>query len=248
MVLAAALAPWSALHDGVTWVGGKPALSAWLHAGAGLLAGAALILGIRWIGSAILKKEAMGLGDVKLLAFIGAVVGPGQVLYTLVLGCLGGAVIGGIAFLVGRRRPMPCAATARIGTLEAAFDRVRVLPGEESMDVLLDGAPQAKPGDEVRLALTLPAKRVLEDDDAAFEVTGRLHAVASSAAGHLWTVRLTGLDETTSERLWMFGYSYKYIPFGPFLAIGGAASMLYGHHVHWLITKGYPEWVRSLGG
>ncbi len=44
-------------------------------------------------------------------------------------------------------------------------------------------------------------------------------------------------------RLW-----WRYVPFGPFLALGGAAVLLFGNRVHWLITEGYPEFARGLFG
>ena len=63
-------APALALHPR-DWLGLNPGMSAWFHAGAGLAAGYGLILGIRLLGRLIFKKEAMGLGDAKLLALIG---------------------------------------------------------------------------------------------------------------------------------------------------------------------------------
>ena len=44
----------------------------------------------------------------------------------------------------------------------------------------------------------------------------------------------------------MFARSYRYIPFGPFLALGGALCALYPQHVHWFMTKGYPHYARAL--
>jgi len=109
MVLFLAVAPFNGLHAAANWIdGGKPALNALLNAGAGIAVGVGTILLIRSVGSWILKKEAMGLGDVKLLGLIGAVVGPLPCLYALALACLGGAIIGGVMFAIGRGRPMPC--------------------------------------------------------------------------------------------------------------------------------------------
>jgi leader peptidase (prepilin peptidase)/N-methyltransferase len=54
-------------------------------------AGAVAIAG--WIGEITLKKEAMGFGDVTLMAVVGAAVGPNRALMTIFLGALVGAVV-----------------------------------------------------------------------------------------------------------------------------------------------------------
>ena len=59
--------------------------------GACVGAGAIAIAG--WLGEVALKKEAMGFGDVTLMAFVGAAVGPHRALITIFLGALIGAVI-----------------------------------------------------------------------------------------------------------------------------------------------------------
>ena len=56
-------------------------------------AGAIAIAG--WLGEVALKREAMGFGDVTLMAVIGAAVGPGRALLVVFVG----AVIGVVAFL-----------------------------------------------------------------------------------------------------------------------------------------------------
>lgn len=67
----------------------------------GLLAGAGATWAIRAVGSLIFRREAMGLGDVKFLGMIGAFLGWRGAMLSLFLGCLFGAVIGGIAALRG---------------------------------------------------------------------------------------------------------------------------------------------------
>ena len=59
--------------------------------GACVGAGAVAIAG--WIGEITLKKEAMGFGDVTLMAVVGAAVGPNRALMTIFLGALVGAVV-----------------------------------------------------------------------------------------------------------------------------------------------------------
>jgi leader peptidase (prepilin peptidase)/N-methyltransferase len=59
--------------------------------GACVGAGAIAIAG--WIGEITLKKEAMGFGDVTLMAVVGAAVGPNRALMTIFIGALLGAVV-----------------------------------------------------------------------------------------------------------------------------------------------------------
>jgi leader peptidase (prepilin peptidase) / N-methyltransferase len=59
--------------------------------GACVGAGAIAIAG--WLGEVALKKEAMGFGDVTLMAVVGAAVGPTRALITIFLGALIGAVV-----------------------------------------------------------------------------------------------------------------------------------------------------------
>ena len=41
-----------------------------------------------------------------------------------------------------------------------------------------------------------------------------------------------------------FAASHRYLPFGPYLALGGAVAALYGGWLHWLITVWYPALFR----
>ncbi len=58
----------------------------------GACAGAGAIAIAGWLGEVTLKKEAMGFGDVTLLAVIGAAVGPGRALLVVFVGALIGVV------------------------------------------------------------------------------------------------------------------------------------------------------------
>ncbi len=65
--------------------------------------GAVLLLIVRLIGSAIFKKEAMGLGDIKLIAMIGAFVGWRNVVLTIFIASILGS-IGGIIAIAGSKK------------------------------------------------------------------------------------------------------------------------------------------------
>lgn len=59
----------------------------------GACAGAGLIAIVGWLGEAALDREAMGMGDMTLMAFVGAALGPGRSLLTIFLGAAIGAVV-----------------------------------------------------------------------------------------------------------------------------------------------------------
>jgi leader peptidase (prepilin peptidase)/N-methyltransferase len=62
----------------------------------GACAGAGMIAIAGWLGEVVTRREAMGLGDVTLMAFVGAALGPTKALITVFLG----ATLGAVAFTV----------------------------------------------------------------------------------------------------------------------------------------------------
>ena len=58
----------------------------------GACAGAGLVAIVGWLGEVALKREAMGMGDVTLMAFAGAALGPSRAIITVFAGALLGAV------------------------------------------------------------------------------------------------------------------------------------------------------------
>ncbi len=61
----------------------------------GACAGAGAIAIVGWLGEVVLKREAMGFGDVTLMAVVGAAVGPSRALVVVFVG----AALGAITFL-----------------------------------------------------------------------------------------------------------------------------------------------------
>lgn len=84
------------------------ASSLWLPPGiqsslVGAALGAAIPWSIRWVWLRAKGVEAMGLGDVKMLAMIGAFLGWKQVWLVLLFSSLAGAVVGVLLMVTGRR-------------------------------------------------------------------------------------------------------------------------------------------------
>ncbi len=241
ILVAILVAPATGLHP-EGWAGAlKPALSDWLHAAAGAAVGAAVILAIRWLGALAFRKEAMGLGDVKLLALIGALVGPLGVLYVLVIACVGGATIGLLRLLWARRRPLAFPLVVR-----PAVGPSVELPGAriEGEDLVFQGPGTPPPG-PAKVSMTLPAAGILEDHDALVEVRGEILPAPPGPETGVWRVHVTEARDEDRERLDLFAASLRYVPFGPFLALGGAALLLFGPQVVWFITEGWPRFVRG---
>jgi leader peptidase (prepilin peptidase)/N-methyltransferase len=84
----------------------RAGLDGFLAALAGAAAGFALLYTIAWAGEKVFKEEAMGGGDVKMMAMVGAFVGWKGVLLTV----FGGALLGSMVFVplsLKKRRLVP---------------------------------------------------------------------------------------------------------------------------------------------
>ena len=94
----AALVP--ELHAG-TWIArelanGGPVdrIAAVMASAAGIVVGGGALLAIGWLGKKVFRRDAMGFGDVKLLAAAGGFVGPGGALVALFLGSVVASLAG----------------------------------------------------------------------------------------------------------------------------------------------------------
>jgi leader peptidase (prepilin peptidase) / N-methyltransferase len=104
------------------------ALSACL---AGMLTGAGILWVIGWIGSRLYGRDAMGFGDVKLLAAGGGFIGPGGVLWALMIASLVASVVGILnlarfffllrARVRARRRTTPARRSLRIARVAGRY-------------------------------------------------------------------------------------------------------------------------------
>jgi leader peptidase (prepilin peptidase)/N-methyltransferase len=66
----------------------------WIEAAIGIVVGGGLLYAVAWLYLGLRKQQGMGMGDVKMIAMIGAFVGWTGVLLTIFLGSLFGSVVG----------------------------------------------------------------------------------------------------------------------------------------------------------
>jgi leader peptidase (prepilin peptidase)/N-methyltransferase len=100
---------------------------------AGMLVGGGTLYAIGWLGQLAFKRDAMGFGDVKLLAAAGGFVGPGGALAALAIASFAGGIVGAANIarltLESRRRTRARRSRKPFGrSLQAARIRGRMIP------------------------------------------------------------------------------------------------------------------------
>ena len=117
----------------LTGAGEVDRVGAALGAVAGILVGGGSLYFIGWLGKKLFRRDAMGLGDVKLLAAGGGFVGPGGALVALFLGSVVASLVGvanlGRFFCLSRGRVRARRTTKPLGrSLASARIAGRYLP------------------------------------------------------------------------------------------------------------------------
>jgi leader peptidase (prepilin peptidase)/N-methyltransferase len=209
--------------------------SSFLESVAGAAAGAGLLLAIRGAYQALRGVEGMGLGDVKMIAMIGAFLGPAGVLLSLFFGSLSGALLGISLVAVRTLRWARARTRARDGDIAGAaraggglaLDAGGILAATgRGWDDLPGSARTGQPpeldrplGRPVLAFLRLARRRAAK---GLVTVTGRLIVEDDDffrvLAARYETVRGHGL---------LF-LSRADIPFGVFLAAGAVAALVLG--------------------
>jgi leader peptidase (prepilin peptidase)/N-methyltransferase len=96
----------------------------WQASVIGVLLGGGVLYGIAWAYYLVRREEGLGMGDVKMLAMIGAFLGWKAVLVTLVLSSFSGALVG-VALIAaqrgGMRLALPFGTFLAMGALAAMF-------------------------------------------------------------------------------------------------------------------------------
>lgn len=110
----AILLKYPALHS---FLLANPHMQGLLQALLGMIAGGGSLWAVGFLGKVAFRKEAMGFGDVKYMAFLGGFLGATAILVTFVIAAIVGAVFGILAFLVTRDRTMAFGPYLSLGAL-----------------------------------------------------------------------------------------------------------------------------------
>lgn len=109
------------------FAGGMSNLSSLRESAIGALAGGASIYLMGFFGELVFKKEAMGGGDVKLMAMIGAFLGWRLVIFTFFLAPLFGSIVGLILKIRDGREIIPYGPYLSLAAIVAIFFGNRIL-------------------------------------------------------------------------------------------------------------------------
>jgi leader peptidase (prepilin peptidase) / N-methyltransferase len=139
------------------WIRGGPAWIGLLTALVGLVGGGSMVWAVRIVGSAALRKEAMGFGDVTLMMMIGAFLGWQPTIFIFFLAPFAGLVVGILQVVLRRDDVIPygpflCLATlvvvcrwadfwnARPESFQRFFDVPWLVPAVLTVGVVMLGA------------------------------------------------------------------------------------------------------------
>lgn len=193
-------AVWWATGDERAWLWGMPSSIA------GALVGVGILWGIAFLGRLLFGKDAMGHGDIKMARGIGAVLLPAGAGLSFGVAVVLGAVLGAVQ-VVARSR-----------------SEIKVLPGAST-----GTAPEGKPGQQTEEGgeAELPPESV-----GSLLRCGLGYLLAVDVVGLFWPklyewwfeenpYAVEELDEEPEVSLTM-------IPFGPYLAAGALAVLIFG--------------------
>lgn len=113
------------------WCAAWPHLHGLLVSLAGIVVGGGIVWGVRAIGFWALKREAMGFGDVVLMAMIGSFIGWQPVLLVFFLAPVCALVVVVVAWLFWRKREIPYGPYLSIATLLTLLFWRQLWPGTE---------------------------------------------------------------------------------------------------------------------
>jgi leader peptidase (prepilin peptidase)/N-methyltransferase len=99
----------------------SPALASLVVGVVGAAMGGGIIALIRWLGTLIVRREAMGLGDVKFMAMCGLLLGPWESVLAIMVAMVGGSVLGPLIWAVTRNREIPFGPFLAMGALAVLF-------------------------------------------------------------------------------------------------------------------------------
>lgn len=104
-----------------------PIINSLLTSVFGILIGGGTVYLVGVVGKVVFRKEAMGLGDVKLMGMLGGFLGWSSALYIFFLGCLFGSIVGIIWWLITKERYLAFGPYLALGALVMMFFKKEVV-------------------------------------------------------------------------------------------------------------------------
>lgn len=102
-------------------------LSSLLSVLLGILVGGGVVYLVGVVGKIVFRKEAMGFGDVKLMAMLGGFLGAESILYVFFLGCFFGAMVGVANWLITKKHYLPFGPYLGLAALVLRFFKPEVV-------------------------------------------------------------------------------------------------------------------------
>ncbi|MGE5194719.1 MAG: prepilin peptidase [Deltaproteobacteria bacterium] len=114
------------------WITAHPHLHSLCYSLAGIVVGGGIIWAVRIVGHWALKREAMGFGDVVLMAMIGSFLGWQGTLIVFVLSLLAAVVVAIPLWLIWRDHELPYGPYLSLGSLLLLLSARQIWPGFDS--------------------------------------------------------------------------------------------------------------------
>jgi leader peptidase (prepilin peptidase) / N-methyltransferase len=198
---------------------GRPLLQAFAASVTGALVGGGFLFLVGKVGSALLGKEAMGLGDVVLLAGIGAWLGVQSIFFVLMFSSIQGTAVG--IWMLRRRRAAEAAAVAGAAPLAGPAAAARPIAQPE-------GSPIDKPAEAIDSQTDRPLVSAIDNQAAAIDnqIDNSATPAGVEPAGVVEPAGDPAAGEGAEGDDWQ--PDPHHVPFGPFLALAALEQLLFG--------------------
>ncbi|MCK6513009.1 prepilin peptidase [Myxococcota bacterium] len=216
---------------------GPPLLPTWQDAALGAALGGGSLLVIHLFYEWVLRRTGLGLGDVKLLALIGAFVGWKNTLTVVFLASVQGVVVAIFLYLLGWREqvpedwdeqapsPLSPPPTETSETSQAALSTETSETSQTALSTETSQTSQTALSTETSEASqTAPSTETSEASQAALSTET---SETSQAAPSTETSETPQVEEAQKD----IGWGRVAIPFGPFLALGAFEVIFWGERI-----------------
>jgi leader peptidase (prepilin peptidase)/N-methyltransferase len=203
----------------------------------GALAGWGILWGIAFLGRILFRKDAMGHGDIKMMRGVGAIIGPTLLLANMAMAVVAGLVIGIAMILLVKKAPEAAPKEEPVAEAEAYFVEISLSPAEiqefkaacaESETPWASLAMAAK-GASIKDARSLIAALGPESISSLLRF-GVFYLLCLDIVALFWhgaygLIGETYVEENVEDDTW--SPSLTTIPFGPYLAVGTLACLIF---------------------